>query len=48
MTDGATPFMDMPETFPDNINYDYYIGKCHSILEEINYIPKKEQLKLWG
>ncbi|SRR5216684_440520 len=36
-TEGAKPTMDMPEQFPDDINYRWYIDKTNEILYEIGY-----------
>jgi hypothetical protein len=46
-TEGAKPVMDMPDEFPNDVNYDWYINECKSILEDIGYSPRKEQLKLF-
>jgi hypothetical protein len=42
-TDGAVPFMDMPIDWPA-IDYDWYIKKTNSILEDIGYIKKPKQI----
>lgn len=34
-TEGAKPLQDLPETFPDDINYDWYINEAYSILKDI-------------
>lgn len=43
-SDGAKPVMDMPNDFPNNINYNWYIAKAKEILEEIGHTPKAKQL----
>lgn len=43
-TEGARPLMDMPETFPDDLDYDRYIIKANEMLEDMDYIKKKKQL----
>jgi len=46
-TDGAKPCLDMPVDFPSDINYQWYINRCQTILEEIGYIKRPEQLKFF-
>lgn len=46
-TEGARSLMDLPDAFPNDINYQWYLDKTNEILEEINYLPKKEQLKFF-
>jgi hypothetical protein len=46
-TDGAKPCLDMPDSFPTDINYKWYEQKCQDILEEIGYLKKPEQLKFF-
>jgi hypothetical protein len=45
-TDGAVPFMDFPNEWPD-INYDWYIKKTNEILEEIGYHQRPKQLQFF-
>lgn len=33
-TDGARPLMDLPEQFPDDVNYDWYINEAVEMLYE--------------
>jgi hypothetical protein len=40
-TEGAKPCMDLPDTFPTDINYQWYIDEAYSILEDIGYTPKQ-------
>lgn len=40
-TDGCRPLMDLPETFPADIDYDWYIREAHSILNDIGYYKEK-------
>lgn len=37
-TDGAKPLMVLPDSFPDDINYNWYIAKTEKILKEIGAI----------
>lgn len=39
-TDGARPVMDLPETFPDDINYDWYIEEARSMLYDCGRLKK--------
>ena len=34
-TDGARPMMIMPESFPDDIDYEWYIRESYAVLEDI-------------
>lgn len=34
---GARPCMTLPDAFPDDINYDWYINKSNDILKDIGY-----------
>lgn len=45
-TDGAKPFMDLPETFPDDINYQVYIDKSIELCYDIGFIKKSSQMTL--
>jgi len=36
-SDGAMPLMDLPDTFPSDIDYDWYIAEAESILKDIGY-----------
>lgn len=36
-SEGAKPLMDLPEQLPNDINYEWYISECESILEDIAY-----------
>jgi hypothetical protein len=42
-TEGAKPFMDIPEEWPD-IDYSWYIREATEILYEIGYLAKPKQL----
>lgn len=46
-SDGAKPCMDLPKEFPDDIDYDWYVRKCKTILEEIGYNPKPKQISFF-
>jgi hypothetical protein len=34
-SEGARPLMDLPDRFPDDIDYDWYIREAHGILKDI-------------
>jgi hypothetical protein len=48
-TDGAMPLMELPEKFPDDIDYSWYIRRAHSILKDVGYYCQNqaEQLTLF-
>jgi hypothetical protein len=46
-TEGARPLQDIPVDFPEDLDYDWYIRRCNSILEDINYIKKPRQVSFW-
>lgn len=43
-TDGAKPCMDLPDTFPDDINYDWYIARANELLYDMGYLERPKQL----
>lgn len=45
-TDGARPLMDLPDEFPNDINYDWYINEAIEMLHDCGYYkkPTTEQL----
>jgi hypothetical protein len=42
-TDGAKPCLDLPENFPNNINYERYIEIVIEMLYDIGYLKTKQQ-----
>lgn len=46
-SDGAKPCMDLPDEFPDDIDYDWYINKTKEILYEIGYLVRPKQLQFF-
>jgi hypothetical protein len=44
MSEGAKPCMDLPESFPEDINYQWYINKTKEILIEIGYLAQAKQI----
>lgn len=47
MSEGAKPCMDLPEAFPDDINYDWYIKHTRGILEDIGYLERPKQISFF-
>ena len=37
-SDGARPLMELPDTFPDDLDYAWYVAEARSILEDIGYM----------
>lgn len=46
-SDGAKPCMDMPETFPEDIDYERYIKKSVDMLYYMGYYRRQEQIKFF-
>lgn len=40
LTDGAKPLMTLPDRFPEDIDYDWYIRSTYTILQQIGYLKK--------
>ncbi len=36
-SDGAKPMMELPDSIPEDMDYDWYIGESNKILKEIGY-----------
>jgi hypothetical protein len=36
-SEGAKPLMDLPDVFPDDVNYDWYIKEAESMLAAVGY-----------
>lgn len=41
-SDGAVPLMQLPDEFPSDVDYEFYIREANSILADIGYTPQKE------
>lgn len=39
-TDGAKALMELPDVFPNDVNYEWYLQECYGMLEDIGYSPK--------
>jgi hypothetical protein len=46
-TDGAKPCLDLPSEFPSDVNYEWYVEKCITMLYEMGYLKRQEQIKFW-
>lgn len=46
-TDGAKPCMDLPESFPDDVDYMWYISKCREMLYDISYLERARQISFF-
>jgi len=46
-SDGARPFQDLPDEFPSDINYDWYINRCKEILYDIGYYSRPKQIEFF-
>lgn len=46
-TDGAKPCMVMPDSFPTDIDYEWYENKCREILEDIGFLKRPKQLQFF-
>lgn len=46
-TEGAKACMDLPDTFPTDIDYGFYINRTRQMLEDMAYIERPKQLRLW-
>lgn len=46
-SDGAMPVMDMPEEWPKDVDYRWYINRTIEILYEVNYLERPKQMKLF-
>lgn len=44
-TDGAYPMMQLPEEFPDHINYDWYFNECKELLMDIGLVERPVVVK---
>lgn len=44
-TDGCRPMMDLPDEFPDDIDYDRYIAEANQILVDIGYSEAPKVVK---
>lgn len=46
-TDGALPCMDLPDEFPSNINYAWYLTKANSMLYDLNFLKRPKQMQFF-
>lgn len=43
-SEGGYPVMDLPDTFPDNIDYDRYIKRTKELLYDMAYLKRPQQV----
>jgi hypothetical protein len=46
-SEGAKPCMDLPDEFPNDIDYARYVKRAKEMLEDMAYLPKAGQLKFF-
>lgn len=39
-SEGAKPIMNLPDTLPSDVDYDWYIKECNDILMDIGVVPR--------
>lgn len=47
ITDGAKPCMDLPDKFPDDIDYNKYVSITKEMLMDIGFIKRPEQTRFF-
>jgi hypothetical protein len=46
-SEGAKPCMDLPTEFPTDVDYNRYVKKTLTLLEDCGYLKRQEQLKFF-
>lgn len=46
-SEGGKPVMDLPETFPDDIDYDKYVKRTNELLYEMAYYERPKQVSFF-
>jgi hypothetical protein len=46
-SEGARPYMDLPDEFPSDINYEWYFNRTKDILYDIGYLVKPKQVEFF-
>ena len=46
-SEGACPVLDLPTEVPFDVDFEWYCNKCLEILQEIAYLERPKQLKLF-
>jgi hypothetical protein len=46
-TDGAKPCLDMPDEFPTDIDYQWYINKTKEMLYDVGYLVRPKQIEFF-
>jgi hypothetical protein len=47
-SEGAKPCMELPDELPDDINYDLYVDRAYSMLEDLGYFDRARQGSLFA
>ena len=45
-SEGAKPLMDLPDRFPSDVDYEWYIRECKEILKDVGAVPRPVLPKL--
>jgi len=45
-SEGAIPLMDLPDTFPANVDFGWYIRECNDLLMDLGVTPRPPVVKL--
>jgi hypothetical protein len=43
---GAKPMMTIPDNFPTDVNYDWYVATANELLKDIGVVPRPPKVKL--
>jgi hypothetical protein len=46
-SEGAQPLMVLPDNFPSDVNFDYYVSECEEILFDIGYKKRPASIKFF-
>lgn len=46
-TEGARPCMDLPDNFPEDIDFDWYLKRTKELLTDMRYLKPQEQFKFF-
>lgn len=46
-SEGCKPLMDLPDSLPNDLDFEFYIQKCVDILQDIGYIKRQKQVSFF-
>lgn len=46
-SEGGRPLMDLPDTLPDDVNFQWYVARTNDMLYSISFYQKPKQLKFF-